>query len=539
MARLRQDRTRLVTLLVLAFLLFTTSQGMSASEWAITLMRGLAAGALTFLVAAGLSLIFGLMDVLNLAHGELFMIGAYVGWTVYVRPDTFVDMLAPAAILGASALLWPMWLAWLKSHNKPPLQRDRPDDKPRRIILNHSQQRVAAALAMPAGLAIILWLLRLVPLAIWDAQIYAQSPITYALNVSQGLRLTPPAACGPYTPCPAWVGLLTLLGLFVGGTLLTAGLAGMRHRPEGDPAGQSYPARQLWRPALLALIGLLLWLANDPLTLWLTQVNNGWLFLLAIVTAVGVGFGSGWLIESTLIRPLYDRPMYQIMLTLGVGFIAVEFVRAVWGRPEFTLPKADLFNGSGQGCPATSVGDWLEHQCATFEIWGGRLRTYNEIFIILIGLLVLAGIWLLLQRTRLGLIIRAGVQDSHMVEALGINVRRVFTFVFALGAGLAALGGVLAAPSIGLSNAMGGSFLLYALIALAIGGLTSFPGAAAGALLVGLVQQFMIKYGQIGIQLPFLAEPFKPTPPLVPASTVLLMVVILLVLPNGLFGRHE
>jgi branched-chain amino acid transport system permease protein len=126
-----------------------------------------------------------------------------------------------------------------------------------------------------------------------------------------------------------------------------------------------------------------------------------------------------------------------------------------------------------------------------------------------------------------------------MVEALGINVRQVFTLVFALGAALAALGGVVAAPSMGLSPYMGETLLLGALVALAIGGLTSFPGAAAGSLLVGILQQFIIKYGQIGIQLPFLDKPFKPTPPLVPASTVLLMVIILLVLPQGLFGRRE
>jgi branched-chain amino acid transport system permease protein len=126
-----------------------------------------------------------------------------------------------------------------------------------------------------------------------------------------------------------------------------------------------------------------------------------------------------------------------------------------------------------------------------------------------------------------------------MVEALGINVRQVFTLVFALGVGIAALGGVISGPSTGLSAEMGASLLLSALIALAIGGLTSYPGAAAGSVLVGLVQQFIIKYGQIGIKLPFLAEPFKPTPPLVPASTVLLMVVILVLVPQGLFGRKE
>jgi branched-chain amino acid transport system permease protein len=77
------------------------------------------------------------------------------------------------------------------------------------------------------------------------------------------------------------------------------------------------------------------------------------------------------------------------------------------------------------------------------------------------------------------------------------------------------------------------------LVALAIGGLTSYPGAAVGALIVGLLQQFTIKYGSIGINLPFFEEPFKPSPPLVPAMTVLLMVIILLVLPQGLFGRKE
>ncbi|MCA9988567.1 MAG: branched-chain amino acid ABC transporter permease, partial [Anaerolineales bacterium] len=264
-----------------------------------------------------------------------------------------------------------------------------------------------------------------------------------------------------------------------------------------------------------------------------------WRFLLAMLLATLTGGVLGMLIEGALIRPLYDRPIYQLMMTLGLSFIGIEMVRAVWGRPEFTMPKPELFSGTGDGCPATSFNDLLTYKCSTILLFDGRIRTYNEVFVILVGVLVLVAVWLILQRTRIGMIIRAGVQDSEMVEALGINVRAVFTFVFALGVGLAALGGVLAAPSMGLSTGMGTQLLLLALIALAIGGLTSFPGAAAGAVLVGLLQQFIIKYGQIGINLPFLAEPFKPSPPLVPASTVLLMVIILLVLPNGLFGRKE
>src|SRR5690606_19508269 len=105
-----------------------------------------------------------------------------------------------------------------------------------------------------------------------------------------------------------------------------------------------------------------------------------------------------------------------------LSFIGVELVRAIWGRPEFTMPKAALFNGTGDGCPAVSLSDLLAHQCSTILLFDGRIRTYNEVFIILVGVIVLVAVWLLLQRTRLGMIIRAGVQDAEMVEALGINV---------------------------------------------------------------------------------------------------------------------
>jgi branched-chain amino acid transport system permease protein len=290
---------------------------------------------------------------------------------------------------------------------------------------------------------------------------------------------------------------------------------------------------------VLLVIGFGFHFANDGLTEALLGMSTTARFFLAIGVAVLLGVILGALVEVTLIRPLYQRPIYQLMLTLGLSFIIIEVVRAIWGRPEFTMPKAALFDGGGDGCPARSLGDLIQHQCSTVIVFDSRIRTYNEIFIILVGIVVLVGVWLVLQRTRIGMIIRAGVQDSEMVEALGINVRQVFTLVFALGVGLASLGGVLAAPSVGLSTDMGARFLLLALIALAIGGLTSFPGAAAGSILVGLLQQFMIKYGQIGINLPFLDEPFKPSPPLVPASVVLLMVIILLILPNGLFGRSD
>jgi branched-chain amino acid transport system permease protein len=511
---LTKNRARLIILALLSLLFLSSTQDMEGGEWLITVLRGLSVGAVTFLVAAGLSLILGLMDVLNLAHGEMFMIGAYVGWTVYVRPDTFVDVLTPLLIVAAGLVLWPVWRTlWA-----------RPALTPRR-------RRLLAWGVLLLGGVLLFLTLRAFPLARWDPAVYSESPITYSLALSQGLLQAPAAATFTrLTP------VLAVLGALLGSALLAAGLAGLTRGAEREADATRWP---LAAAVLLVVLAAVILAVNTPLTEWLFSLSTTARFFVAMAVATVAGLILGALIEITMIRPLYERPIYQLMITLGVSFIGIEVVRAIWGRPEFTMPKPDLFNGSGPGCPAESLSALLEGQCATIVLFGGRIRTYNEIFIIFVGLVVLVAVWLLLHRTRIGMIIRAGVQDSEMVEALGINVRRVFTLVFALGVALAALGGILAAPSFGLSTTMGTRLLLLALIALAIGGLTSFPGAAAGAVLVGLLQQFIIKYGQIGINVPFLAEPFKPSPPLVPASTLLLMVIILLVLPRGLFGRSE
>ena len=512
---LRANRTRLITLAVLAFLFFTAVQGMETDDWLITILRGLSVGMITFLVAAGLSLILGLMDVLNLAHGEMFMVGAYVGWTVFVRPDTFVDMLAPLLLTAVGFVLLPAWRVWIQ-----------------KVPILQKQVRLWPWLALGLG-AVLLWIAYArFPLAIWNPDVYAESPITYSLALTQetlALPTVPPPAGWP----------LGLLGTLLGGSLLAVAVAGFGLRQQSGAVSSHIGRGTLITAAILLALGIVTFFINSNITNFLLSMSSTARFFVAMGVATGLGFVIGGLIEVALIRPLYDRPIYQLMITLGLSFIVIEVVRAIWGRPEFTMPKAALFSGSGDGCPATSFGDLIANQCSTIILFNGRIRSYNEVFIILVGLIVLALVWLILQRTRIGMIIRAGVQDSEMVEALGINVRQVFTFVFAMGVGLAALGGILAAPSIGLSTDMGTRLLLLALIALAIGGLTSFPGAAAGAILVGLLQQFIIKYGQIGINLPFLVEPFKPSPPLVPASTVLLMVIILLILPQGLFGRNE
>jgi len=512
---IRKNLTLLVILAVLIILFIAAAAGMDSKDFVITLLRSLSVGSLTFLVASGFSLIFGLLDVLNLAHGTLFMIGAYIGWTVYVRPDTIVDLLTPLALLLSGFLLGDLWT----------------------LLATRSQSMGGMKKFLPwvgtfVSVLILFSILRNYPISIWNPEDYAQSPVSISYLAGQGQRnLPPPAVFDTVSPMLVFVGL-------VAGSLLLAFSLALFGSNKRSPV-QKITWRNFIGFALLIVAGFLFFALNNVITDFLAGLNSNWLFLIAVLVAVLSGIGLGALMETTLIRPLYIRPIYQLMLTLGLSAIGIEMVRAIWGRPEFTMPRPELFAGTGEGCPATSLTDWWQYHCSTMLLLDGRIRIFNEILVPIIGIVVLVAVWMLLQRSRLGMIIRAGVQDREMVEALGINVRRVFTQVFALGVGLAALGGVLAAPSIGLSNLMGESFLLNALIALAIGGLTSYPGAALGSLLVGLIQQFIIKYGQIGIPIPFTEIIFKPSPPIVPASTILLMVIVLLILPNGLLGKKE
>ena len=461
------------------------------------------------------------MDVLNFTHGEMYMLGAFVGWTAYVRPDTIVDLLTPVMIIGGAFLLVPVWRTLLQ-----------------RLELSRTMKNVWPVVVLIIGVLFVGYGLIQYPVSMWSFDIPNELPSSWSLR-------TDAAYAGPFIPpqIAVFEGISPLIGLgslVLGSLLLSLTIAGFEsRRPQPPAVSQKFPVQGLVLGIALMVLGLILFVFNTPLSEWLFTLSTTVRFLISLVIATATGFILGSFIEAALIRPLYARPVYQLMITLGLAFITVELARAVWGYAEFQSPRPALFAGTGEGCPATGLGEWVANSCSTITLLGGRMRSYNEVFIILMGVLVLVGVWVLLQRTRIGMIIRAGVQDREMVEALGINVRRVFNFVFALGVALAALGGAIAGPAIGLSISMGTTVLLSALIALAIGGLTSFPGAAAGSVLVALLQQFITKYGQIGIDLPFLAEPIKPSPPLVPASTVMLIVIILLVLPQGLFGRKE
>lgn len=527
---LRRNRTRWITLFVLAVFFFLAIQGLIDQDAeggqryknvVITILRGLSTGSIIFLVASGFSIIFGLMGVLNMAHGAMFMIGAYIGWTVIVRPDTAIDAVVPIFLLVSGFVLAPLWEEiWKK--NK----------------FSSVMSKAIPWISLIIALAILGFILPQYPITTWDLSSYELTPVNYAFAASQGmLELPEPKEFLSITP------FLGIAGLILGSILVGFSVSAFSINRRPASISTAVQPSRFWRPALIflgiALFGILCFVYNTPLTTFLVNLDSTLLYLIAILFAVVSSAGLGVIIESTLIRPIFESHMYVLMLTMGVNAIIIEIVRTIWGSPEFTLHRPSIFAGTGEGCPAESLQALIEFKCSTIRILGGRVRTYNDIFITVLGFVVLVLVWLLLQRTRLGMIVRAGVQDSEMVKALGINVQQVFTIVFALGVGLAALGGVVGAPSTGLTTTLGDSLTINMLVALAIGGLTSYPGAAAGAMIVGLLQQFIIKYGQIGINIPFIEEPFKPSPPLVPGLTVFLMVVILLVMPNGLFGRKE
>lgn len=232
-------------------------------------------------------------------------------------------------------------------------------------------------------------------------------------------------------------------------------------------------------------------------------------FIAALVAATAAGGLLGGVVEIALLRPLYERPIFQIVLTLGLATAIEEAARTIYG-PAGLIPID----------PPAALD-------TTFGIFGGRFETYR-LFIIIVGFLLMVSISLLLQRTRLGIVIRAGVQDSEMVEALGINVRRVFTLVFMLGTAIAALGGMTAAPFLGAYPSMGTQFLLTAVIVIVIGGMSSYEGTAVASILVGLTRATT---EQLSLQ-------YFNTPVLASVSILIFMVVVLLVRPTGLFGRE-
>ena len=210
----------------------------------------------------------------------------------------------------------------------------------------------------------------------------------------------------------------------------------------------------------------------------------------------------GLVVERFLIRPLYGRGIdYPLLLTFGLAYIVVELVRIGFGT---------------QGLPF----DTPDELVGAVDIGVGYFPLYR-LFVIGVAVVVVASLWLFLERTPYGLIIRAGARDPQIVRILGIDVGRVWLVVFGIGTGLAALAGLLAAPLQGASPEMGGPILVEAFVVTVVGGMGSLLGAVLAGLLVGLVVSMTSLFA----------------PEMAQVAIFALMAVVLLVRPQGFFGR--
>ena len=221
--------------------------------------------------------------------------------------------------------------------------------------------------------------------------------------------------------------------------------------------------------------------------------------LLAVAAATTFGAAAGWFFERVVVKPVYKDHLRQILVTMGALIVAEQLILAIWGGVPIAVPRPAVLEGS-------------------ILIGNVAIETYR-VFAFLLGLAVYVAMYLVLRRTRIGLLIRAGVENREMVEALGFRIDRLFIGVFMAGSALAAMGGAMWAGYQALiTPTLGAEMMILVFIVVIIGGLGSIEGSLLGAILVGLMANYVA----------FLF------PKMSLASNMLLMMAILLWRPFGL-----
>ena len=232
--------------------------------------------------------------------------------------------------------------------------------------------------------------------------------------------------------------------------------------------------------------------------------RNLFVFIIAILAAMVAVACLGVILERLIVRRVYGSHLFQILITFGATIVLVELIRVFWGPNDEVMSVPNAFQGN-------------------WDVFDIVIKRYRIVCII-IGLIVYGVIQLILKKTKLGLIVRAGVENRDMVQAMGYNIFLLFTGVFAAGAALAALGGLaMSIFNFQVYPDMGGTYLLFAFIVVIIGGLGSVTGSLVGALIVGLA------YNYVAYLLPWAAA----------GANILIMIVILLIRPTGLFPAEK
>ena len=229
-----------------------------------------------------------------------------------------------------------------------------------------------------------------------------------------------------------------------------------------------------------------------------------WGFWLALLLApIGVALLGG-VVEVALLRRIYHRdPLMQLILTFGLILVVSTLVLLVWGPDNKSVERPEALAGS-------------------VTLFGQFFPSYY-LLVLVLAPLVAVGMWMVLYRTRWGMLIRAATVDREMLGALGVNVAALYTQVFVFGSWLAGLGGALAAPTVAVALGMDSDVLVNAFVVVVVGGLGSFAGSFISAVLVGVLQSFgILIFPSISIVLLFAV-----------------MAVVLIVRPWGLLGRPE
>ncbi|WP_043159466.1 branched-chain amino acid ABC transporter permease [Bradyrhizobium sp. Ai1a-2] len=227
--------------------------------------------------------------------------------------------------------------------------------------------------------------------------------------------------------------------------------------------------------------------------------GNFWICLVAVPLLVGT---FGMIVERFLVRPLYGRGIdYPLLLTFGLSYIMVELIRIAFGTSGYPFDTPELLQGA-------------------VDIGVGYFPLYR-LFVIGATAVVLIGLWLFLERTSFGLIIRAGARDPQIVRVLGVDVSKVWLIVFGIGTAIAGFAGLLAAPLQGVIPEMGATILAEAFVVTVVGGMGSIGGAVLAGLLVGVVVSMSSLFA----------------PEMAKVSIFALMAIVLLIRPQGFFGR--
>jgi len=248
------------------------------------------------------------------------------------------------------------------------------------------------------------------------------------------------------------------------------------------------------------------------LTLWLGN------FILAVLIALPLVALVGYLVERFIARPLYTKDhLDHVLGTFGLILVIDTLAHMIWGPEGISVP----------------LPDWLNGQVELFE--GAVIPSYR-LLIIATGSVVAAGLFWLVNHTRLGMLIRAGASNRTMVGALGIDIQTLFALVFALGAVLAGLAGMLIAPITEASIGMGGQIIITAFVVIIVGGIGSMKGAFIAAILIGLIDTLGRSFLDDLFKLVMSQNAAETAAPAVSAMMIyILMAVILALRPQGLF----